>query len=214
MLRSSSNHVALHYTKWCQRLTNNNPRLLVLRVLVKLMVLFAISAFLWVLVGPESNSRSDPESLEVTRYDVSDMQPGDHRIVEWNSKPLLIVYRTPEWERALVSADANLYHDPLSRHSVQPVGAKNALRSAQAGWFVTLAIGTGIGCSLSFETSVITRLDDNEQTSVQLTTGGLIDDCDRSRFDLAGRAYKDQNAKKNTVVPNWQHKENEIVVEG
>ncbi len=189
-----------------------NSRLTLLRVLVKLMSLLALCAFVWVLFGsvPE-RPQGEPE---VTRFNVSDMQPGDYVLVEWQKKPLYIVYRKPDWESALRSADAGLYRDPDSNHSVQPARVVNALRSTVPGWFVTLGLGTGAGCTLTFTDP---DPDPDPDPDRQATTGdgmpgSFTDGCDQSRYDLAGRVYADQAARRNTVIPEWRLESGEILV--
>ena len=44
--------------------------------------------------------------------------------------------------------------------------------------------------------------------------GGFVDSCDASRYDLAGRVFREQSAKKNIVVPEWQLVDGNIVVGG
>lgn len=167
--------------------------------------MMAVFAFLWVLFG--SLPKRGPDSLEVIRYDIDDMRPGDHRLVEWHKKPLYIVRRKPGWEAALISADVALYHDPQSLDSSQPMAASNPLRSPLRGWFVTLGLGTGMGCTLVFSLP-------NAVASGVRAAGGFIDGCDQSYYDLAGRVYADQQARRNTVVPRWELAGGEILVGG
>lgn len=183
-------------------MSEQSGRLVFLRVLVKLMVLVAIVAFVRVLFGslPERDSVVE---LPVVRFSVADMQPGDFQLVEWNNKPLYIVYRKSAWESQLSNAAGERYHDPESERSEQPDDARNALRSPSAGWFVTLGLGTGAGCALTLE------VPDNTSPG-----GGFIDGCDKSRYDLAGRVYADQAAKRNTVVPQWRLEEGVILISG
>lgn len=174
---------------------------------MKLMVLVALIAFIRVLSGslPERDSVAE---VAVVRFSVADMQPGDHQLLEWNNKPLFIVYRERKWESALLDADPSLYRDPDSGNSEQPEFAENALRSQQSGWFVTLGLGTGAGCAL------IISLPDSAAEDGMARAGGFTDGCDDSRYDLAGRVYSNQAAKRNTVVPTWRLDGTEILVSG
>lgn len=169
------------------------------------MVMVAVIAFVWVLFG--SLPERGQEAAELVRFEVTDMQPGDHRLVEWQKKPLLIVYRKPAWEEALMSADESLYHDPQSRQSLQMESAANPLRSAQRGWFVTLGLGTGMGCTLVL-------IEPDKRLVGIKAAGGFVDGCDQSHYDLAGRVYRGQQAKRNTVVPKWSLLDGEILVGG
>jgi len=178
-----------------------------LRVVVKLMSLVALLAFVWVLFG--SLPQRSPGEIETTRFNVADMQPGDYRLVEWQKKPLYIVYRKPEWESALQTAPADQYRDPDSRYSSQPDSAVNALRSATPGWFVTLGLGTGLGCTLAF-----TAPADGASVAGFDASGGFTDGCDQSRYDLSGRILTGMQASKNTVIPPWSLQGAEILIGG
>ena len=188
-----------------------NSRKIILRTIVKLMVMAALCTFIWVLSG--SFPERDRDAVEAVRFNIADMQIGDHLLVEWYRKPLFIVYRKPEWEAALLSADAELYRDPDSKRSSQPETATNALRSSVNGWFVTLGLGTGTGCSLviSEPANVESATADSDKIP---DTGGFIDNCDKSRYDLAGRVYRKQQAQRNTVIPEWSLVGSDIVVGG
>ena len=161
------------------------------------MALLALGAVFWVLFAsvPVPDSREAPK----TRFNISDMQPGEARQVVWQSKPLWLVYRKPSWESALESFPPSWFEDPSSRRSVQPVSATNTVRSSVPGWFVTLGLGTGSGCALEF---VLPSDEDNK--SDPLNAGGFTDGCDQSRYDLAGRVFIDQQARRNTVIPAWE----------
>ena len=177
------------------------------------MVLAAVCAFIWVLSG--SVPERDRTAGEVTRFNVAGMQPGDHVLVEWQRKPLYIVYRKPEWEAALLSAAADRYRDHDSSSSTQPDTATNALRSSVRGWFVTLGLGTGSGCSLVYSEPAIVESDAaTDSATVIVDAGGFVDGCDQSRYDLAGRVYKSQHARRNTVIPEWSLAGSEILVGG
>ncbi len=186
-------------------MADQNPTRLLLRTSLKLMVLASVVAFGWVLFG--SLPESDVSVAEVVRYNVADMQPGEHRLVEWQKKPLFIVHRKTAWEEALSAAETSLYHDPDSRDSSQSDAATNPLRSAYEGWFVTLGLGTGMGCTLVFSAP-------DSRLSGFRSAGGYVDSCDQSYYDLAGKVYVGQQARRNTVIPPWSIKDNEISVGG
>jgi len=165
----------------------------------------AVLAFGWVLFG--SLPERGPDATEVVRFNVADMQPGEHKLVEWQNKPLFIVYRKAEWEASLAGAEDALYHDAASRESTQPQSAANPLRSPQSGWFVTLGLGTGMGCTLVF------LQPDARKTGFEVS-GGFVDGCDQSYYDLAGRVYNNQQARRNTVIPKWSLVDGEVLVGG
>lgn len=176
-----------------------------LRLAVKIMVWIAVLGFVWALFGSLPDRRGD--TTEVVRFDVSDMLPGDYRLVEWQKKPLFIVYRKAKWEEQLQQVNAEEYRDAQSAQSSQPDNATNALRSPERHWFVTLGLGTGMGCTLVFS-------EPDERRVGIAGRGGFVDGCDQSRFDLAGRVYTEQQARRNTVIPNWSLVNGEILVGG
>ncbi len=190
-------------------LPEQNSKKIILRTTVKLMIMAAVCTFIWVLAG--SLPQRDRGVAEITRFNVAGMQPGDHILVEWQRKPLFIVYRKPAWETALLAAADELYQDPDSSRSSQPQAATDALRSPISGWFVTLGLGTGMGCSLVFSQPA-----DAESVTAGGVgdAGGFVDGCDQSHYDLAGRVYREQQARRNTVVPEWSLVGSEILVGG
>jgi len=182
-----------------------NGRLVFLRLLLKVMAFVVLIAFVRILLGSLPERDSEPE-LSVSHFDVSAMKPGDHKLIEWSNKPLFIVYRKEVWESALTAAKSELYRDPQSARSTQPDNAVGALRTPHVGWFVSLGLGTGAGCALTFEAPEVAPADE------RMPAGGFIDPCDNSRYDLAGRVYAKQAAKRNTVVPEWRLEGEQILV--
>jgi len=83
-------------------LTTDNTRLGALRLIMKLMVGFAIAVVVWMMLGSLPQRQQEARTVSVSRYDVSDMVPGEHRLVEWQKKPVSIVYRKPEKCRTVI----------------------------------------------------------------------------------------------------------------
>lgn len=188
------------------KLQTDNSRRLTLRLLIKMMIWFAIAVALWVLFAPFSNTTSRKSITEAVMVDVSDMKPGEVKVVEWAGRPLIIAFRLTEWEATLSNASENYFRDPLGDSSVQPEFARNALRSSTANWFVAIGLGTGMGCALTYQ----------PPSSVQFNgedwSGGFVDACDASRFDLSGRVFTRQSATKNLSIPHWQLEQQKIVL--
>jgi len=184
----------------------NNSTIVAVRAMMKIMVLFAVFAIIWMFFGSTSEE-SQSTAKQQTLFNISKMQPGDHQLVEWQGKPVFIVYRKKEWERLLASADVTLLKDPYSERSIQPQRLKNTLRSADAGWFVSLGLGTGAGCTLDIFTP-----DSHNAPPADVPGVVFIDVCDKSRFDLAGRVFEKQAAKRNLVVPDWHLLDGQIAL--
>ena len=181
---------------------------LYLRLAVKLMLCVAVVAVLWVLLQATGEREEAQQQAPAVVFDVSDMKPGDVRTVVWANKPLLIARLLPEWQVALQELPPELLVDPQSQSSVQPAAAVNDFRSVRPGWFVAVGLGTAMGCPLNF-------MPPSEQRfQGRVWPGGLVDTCDASRFDLAGRVFRQQSARKNVVVPQWQLDDGRLMVGG
>jgi ubiquinol-cytochrome c reductase iron-sulfur subunit len=81
--------------------------------------------------------------------DITGMQPGELRTVEWRGKPVWVIRRTPDQVSDLTKNDANLA-DPKSERSpdaLTPVYARNEGRSIKPEYFVGVGICSHLGCS-------------------------------------------------------------------
>jgi ubiquinol-cytochrome c reductase iron-sulfur subunit len=126
--------------------------------------------------------------------DVGSLRPGELRTVEWRGKPVFVLRRTPEMIDALVRHDA-LLADPLSRRSEQPEAVRNALRSSRPDLAVIEAVCTHLGCVPSF------RPTPGSPDIGAQWPGGFYCPCHGSKFDLAGRVFKNVPAPTNLTVP-------------
>lgn len=161
----------------------------------------------WVFLTPLFKNKAPVNAKVVeTTFDVSDMNPGEVELVEWFSKPLIIARRDPSQEQALIVAKAATLRDPDSKNSSQPAGLENSLRSTTPGWFVSLGLGTGSGCVVEYLPDL------NPETGNADSSGGFIDRCDGSRYDLAGRVLAKQSSRKNTRIPLWRFQSGKIIV--
>jgi len=172
------------------------------------MLWVAMFATLWVFVQATVEQDARQQREPATAFDISGMLPGNVKTELWANRPLVIVHLLPEWESVLPALSLDLYKDPSSDSSVQPDEAVNAHRSPVPGWFVGVGLGTAMGCPLRFAAPSTDRY-------LGMTwPGGFIDTCDSSRYDLAGRVFRQQSAKKNIVVPQWRLVDGKIIVGG
>ena len=130
--------------------------------------------------------------------DISGMQIGEMRTVEWRGKPVWIVRRSPEMLALLSKNDPELA-DPLSERKADeltPSYARNEQRSIKPEYLVVVGICSHLGCSPSskFHSGPQASLPDN-------WTGGFLCPCHGSTFDMAGRVYKNKPAPDNLEVP-------------
>ncbi len=130
--------------------------------------------------------------------DITGMQPGEMRTIEWRGKPVWIVRRTPEQVANLTKNDGSLA-DPNSQRSpgdLTPEYARNEARSIKPEYLVVVGICSHLGCSPS------AKFDMGAQPSLPADwQGGFLCPCNCSTFDLAGRVFKNKPAPDNLAVP-------------
>ena len=143
---------------------------------------------------PSERAKAAGAPVEV---DISDIAPGQKKIVEWRGKPVWIVRRTPEMLK-LVKADEERVADPASKRSEQPAYAKNDFRSLKPEYLVVVGICTHLGCS------PVDRLAPEPQPFESNWRGGFYCPCHGSLFDLAGRVFKNKPAPDNLPVPPYR----------
>lgn len=172
------------------------------------MLCVALGGSLWVLLQSTGDKDTKLKKAPSQVFDISELGPGEFKIVVWANKPLLIMHRLPEWTTTLRTMDADLLRDPLSQSSVQPEAAVNQFRSEHPDWFVAVALGTAMGCPVKFVAP------SSEAYLGGAWPGGFVDTCDATRYDLAGRVFRQQSARQNVVVPEWRLLDGTIVVGG
>ena len=143
---------------------------------------------------PSERAKAAGAPVEV---DISDLQPGQKKIVEWRGKPVWIVRRTPDMLK-MVEADKDRVADPTSKRSEQPKYAMNDHRSLKPEYLVVVGICTHLGCS------PVDRLAPEPQPFESNWRGGFYCPCHGSLFDLAGRVYKNKPAPDNLPVPPYR----------
>ncbi len=143
---------------------------------------------------PSERAKAAGAAVEV---DISTLQPGEKRVVEWRGKPVWIMRRSPEQLAALEKLDPQLA-DPKSDRTAYPTPeyAKNRHRSIKPEYFVGVGICTHLGCSPG------DKLSPGPQPSLPDDwVGGFLCACHGSTFDLAGRVFKNKPAPDNLEVP-------------
>jgi len=143
---------------------------------------------------PSERAKAAGAPVEV---DISDLQPGQKKIVEWRGKPVWIVRRTPDMMK-MIDLDDSKVADPESKRSEQPPYAKNRIRALKPEYLVVVGICTHLGCS------PVDRLSPEPQPFAADWHGGFYCPCHGSLFDLAGRVYKNKPAPDNLPVPPYK----------
>jgi ubiquinol-cytochrome c reductase iron-sulfur subunit len=158
---------------------------------------------------PSERAKAAGAPVEV---DISDVKPGEMKVVEWRGKPVWILRRTPEMLASLPKNDAQLA-DPASDKPYQlpmPDYAKNEFRARKEHKDVLIAVGicTHLGCSPSarFAEGAQPNLPDDWH-------GGFLCPCHGSTFDLSARVFKNKPAPQNLDIPRHMYlSDNRIVI--
>lgn len=140
--------------------------------------------------------------------DISKLEPGQMLMVEWRGKPVWIVSRASPI-LARLEGNAPLLVDPDSQVATQqPPYAKNLYRSIKPAVLVLVGICTHLGCVPSQRFAV------GEESGLGGDwPGGFFCPCHGSKFDLAGRVFKNVPAPTNLVVPpHYYAAKNRIVI--
>lgn len=141
--------------------------------------------------------------------DISQLEAGQLLTVEWRGKPVWIFRRSEEALDALTSLDGDDLRDPQSEvASQQPEYAQNPHRAIRDSIMVLVGVCTHLGCSPTFRPELgAADLGDDWK-------GGFFCPCHGSKFDLAGRVFRNVPAPTNLVVPPYRFQGDNTVVVG
>ena len=145
-------------------------------------------------LAPSERARAQGAPVEV---DLQGLQAGELRTVEWRGKPVFVLRRTQGMLDSLARHD-ELLADPPSRRSEQPESSRNALRSVKPEVAVLEAVCTHLGCIPSF------RPTPGVPDIGASWPGGFYCPCHGSKFDFAGRVFKNVPAPTNLTVPPYR----------
>lgn len=136
--------------------------------------------------------------------DISDLKPGEMKVVEWRGKPVWLLKRTPEMMAELAKLEDKLA-DPVSEKSYTmelPSYCDKHTRSRPEHKDILIAVGIcpHLGCSPSskFQAGAQPSLPDD-------WAGGFLCPCHGSTFDLAGRVFKNKPSPTNLDVPRHMY---------
>jgi ubiquinol-cytochrome c reductase iron-sulfur subunit len=138
--------------------------------------------------------------------DISKLEPGAVLKVNWRGQAIYIVRRTPEMLATLATPEiVNRLRDPNSEESEQPEYTKNDTRALKPEYLVLVGVCTHLGCA---------PLDRFQPQDAELGAdwpGGFYCPCHGSKFDLAGRVFKDVPAPTNLRVPPYRFMNDTLV---
>ncbi|MCK5639642.1 MAG: hypothetical protein KAJ19_02550 [Gammaproteobacteria bacterium] len=179
--------------------TNTLYRLM-LKISVKLMLTLGMVFLLIVFYNYLFSSQQTRQQQEILELPLENLIPGEMHTLDWNGRQVFVFRRDTSMIKALQQPNTGLF-DAHSRHSRQPQATRNQTRSIQADYFIALDYGTDLSCPLTY-------IPAEARTTVSPWWGGFRDRCRGSWYDLAGRVYKGQQAKRNLEVPVYSIKGN------
>jgi ubiquinol-cytochrome c reductase iron-sulfur subunit len=154
---------------------------------------------------PSARAQAAGAPVEV---DISLVEPGQLIRVEWRGRPVWIVRRTEEMLESLPELNQRLRDPDSEVESQQPSYAKNIHRSIRPEFLVVIGVCTHLGCSPAYRPEVAP--DDLGPE----WRGGFFCGCHGSRFDLAGRVYRNLPAPTNLVIPPHMYLSDTLLLVG
>ena len=156
---------------------------------------------------PSARARAIGAPVEI---EIGAVKPGELQVFKWQGKPVWILHRDDEQLKSLPELDGEV-RDPGSEEAQQPDYARNEHRSIKPEYLVMVGLCTHLGCSPTY----VPRVDAQAHGLPAEWKGGFFCPCHGSRFDLAGRVFKDVPAPRNLLVPRHQYlSESRILVGG
>lgn len=152
---------------------------------------------------PSAAARAAAEPVEV---DISALRSGELRTVVWRGKPVWLLKRTPDMLVSL-GRDTAVLADATSSHSDQPAACRNPYRSLEPELAVIVGVCTHLGCTPNLERA-------DAPGAAWLGNdwpGGFFCPCHGSKFDLAGRVFKNVPAPTNLVIPPYSYLSSALV---
>jgi ubiquinol-cytochrome c reductase iron-sulfur subunit len=158
---------------------------------------------------PSERAKAAGAPVEV---DISDVKPGELKVVEWRGKPVWILRRTPEMLASL-QQERRLVADPNS-DKVLPnryAGLREERIPRRAEHKEVLVVGRHL---LAPGLLALFALSEGAQPNLPDDWhGGFLCPCHGSTFDLSGRVFKNKPAPTNLDVPPYMYlSDNKIVI--
>ena len=164
------------------------------------------AATAWPLVSQMNPDASTIAEGAPVDFDISSVQPGQQVVVRWRKKPILVVRRTPEVLAMLRNPQlVERLRDAQSANSQQPDYAGNWHRSINPEYAVMTGICTHLGCIPVFFPNP------GPTWFAKDWLGGYFCACHGSKYDLAGRVFKDVPAPQNLTVPPYRFVDDKMI---
>ncbi|MFA7553783.1 MAG: ubiquinol-cytochrome c reductase iron-sulfur subunit [Spongiibacteraceae bacterium] len=142
------------------------------------------------------------------KFDISKLEPGEMKVVEWRGKPIYVVRRTLETLASLKGHDDDL-RDPDSAVSIQPGYITGIDRAINSEFLVLIGLCTHLGCAPKYRPDVGAA-----DLGGEAWLGGFFCPCHGSKFDLSGRVLKGVPAPTNLEVPPYSFESDSVIVIG
>ena len=152
---------------------------------------------LWPFAAQMNPSADVIAAAAPVTVDLAPIQPGQQISVLWRGHPVFIVNRSQDALAALKSPVllARL-RDPASTSRQQPPYAANWSRSLRPRYLVLIGVCTHLGCIPMFMPQKGSVNED--------WLGGYFCPCHGSKYDLAGRVFKNVPAPLNLPIPPYR----------
>ncbi len=160
----------------------------------------AVAALIPFVASMEPSERAQAAGAPV-EADITKLEPGQRITVAWRGKPVWLVHRTDQNLKDLPTLDSQLVDPKSEVASQQPPYAQNEYRARKEHAKIGVLIGicTHLGCSPTY------RPDMAPADLGPAWKGGFFCPCHGSKYDLAGRVYKNVPAPKNLPIPPYKY---------
>jgi ubiquinol-cytochrome c reductase iron-sulfur subunit len=139
--------------------------------------------------------------------DIGKIEEGQQVTFIWRGQNIWVLNRTKDMLDSL-SKVTDMLSDPNSEQDQQPKYCKNQARSIKAEYLVMQGKCTHLGCSPTFKPEhPAPEIDANWQ-------GGYFCPCHGSKYDLAGRVFKNMPAPLNMPVPPHRYATDTLIIIG
>ena len=153
-------------------------------------------------MSPSAKAQGEGAPVEV---DISRLDSVQQITVVWRKKPVWVLRRSIQMLEAIAQTNPELL-DPASRNTQQqPAYAQNNYRSIEPEVLIVVALCTHLGCIPTFRPNVAPP-----DLGIDWQ-GGYFCPCHGSKFDLAGRVYKNVPAPSNLVVPPYAYLSESVI---
>lgn len=136
------------------------------------------------------------------RVGISKIEPGALITVVWQRKPVWVLRRTSQnLDNLREATHRQELRDPDSEVNQQADYARNEYRSIREDILVALGICTHLGCIPNYE----------PEGRAEVKHALFFCPCHGSKFDLAGRVFKNVPAPTNLIIPPHQYLDNDVL---